>query len=80
VAEVASPAGRDPLQLAVSGGEDYELLAAVPVDRLDEASAAVEQRSKTKLTRIGEVVSGERVEIRLPDGALLEATGFDQMG
>ena len=32
------------------------------------------------LTRIGEVVAGEGVEIRLPGGGLLEPTGFDQLG
>ena len=30
--ELAAAAGRDPLELAVSGGEDYELLAALPPD------------------------------------------------
>jgi thiamine-monophosphate kinase len=88
VAEVAVATGRDPLQLAVSGGEDYELLAAIPVDRLAAApnrllaaaSAEVEEQSGVGLTRIGEVVAGEGVEIRLPDGALLAPTGFDQLG
>jgi thiamine-monophosphate kinase len=79
VAEVASAAGQDPLQLAVSGGEDYELLAAIPDDQLDAAIATVEKASGTKLTRVGEVVAGEAVEIRLPDGGLLEPTGFDQL-
>lgn len=42
VEEVARAAGRDPLTLAISGGEDYELLAALPPERLAEARAAVE--------------------------------------
>jgi thiamine-monophosphate kinase len=72
--------GVDDLALAVSGGEDYELLAAIPTDRLAAAAAEIEKRSGIALTRIGEVVAGEGVEIRLPDGALLKATGFDQLG
>jgi thiamine-monophosphate kinase len=58
------------LTLAVSGGEDYELLAAIPPNRIDAIP----------VTRIGEVVAGGGVEIRLPDGELLKATGFDQLG
>ncbi len=42
VAEAAGAAGRDPLALATGGGEDYELLVALPPGRLDEATAAVE--------------------------------------
>ena len=65
------------LTLAVSGGEDYELLAALPEQRLASAVAAVEEHGG--LARIGTVVAGEGVEIRLPGGELLEARGFDQL-
>ena len=67
------------LTIAVSGGEDYELLAALPPERLEAATSAVEKQSGIALTRIGEVVAGEGVEIRLPGGGLLEPTGFDQL-
>jgi len=77
LAEVAAAAGRDPLQLGVAGGEDYELLAALPSDRFDEASAAVGETAETGLTRIGRVAAGDGVEIRLPGGELLEAAGYD---
>lgn len=77
VAEVAAAAGKNPLQLAVSGGEDYELLAALPADNLNEASTLLGEAAETTLTPIGEVSSGEGVEIRLPGGELLEAWGYD---
>jgi len=79
VAEIATAAGRDPLELAASGGEDYELLATLPHKRLAGAAAAVAKRGGTDLTRIGEVVAGEGVEIKLPDGRLLETASFDQL-
>jgi thiamine-monophosphate kinase len=81
VSELAAAAGRDPLALAVSGGEDYELLAALPTERLQEATAALAAAAPdgVALTRIGEVVAGAGVEIRLPGGGLLEAAGFDQL-
>jgi thiamine-monophosphate kinase len=77
VAEVAAAAGRDPLELAVSGGEDYELLAALPGDRLTASSSAVAEAAETKLTPIGEVAAGTGVEVRLPGGGRLEAKGYD---
>jgi thiamine-monophosphate kinase len=80
VAEVAAAADRDPIELATSGGEDYELLATIPGEALAAASTRVEKQSGIELTRIGEVDAGEGVEIRLPGGGLLEATGFDQLG
>lgn len=80
VAEIAAAVGRDPHQLAVSGGEDYELLAALPPDGLTEASARIGEAAETTLTPIGEVSAGTGVEIRLPGGELLEARGYDHFG
>jgi thiamine-monophosphate kinase len=77
VAEIAAAAGRDPLELAASGGEDYELLAALPAEKLAVAHGRISEASETTLTQIGEVVSGEGAEIRLPGGELLEARGYD---
>ncbi len=79
VAEVAAAANRDPLELAVAGGEDYELLAALPAERLGEATSAVTGAGETTLTTIGRVAEGEGVEIRLPGGGRLEAKGFDHL-
>jgi thiamine-monophosphate kinase len=78
VAEVGAATGRDPLDLACGGGEDYELLAALPAYRLDAAGEATRKQG-AGLTRIGEVVAGEGVEIRLPGGGSLKARGFDQL-
>ena len=78
VAEIAAALGRDPLQLAVSGGEDYELLAAVPPQGLDLAGLG--ETAGIAMTRIGEVAEGRGVEIRLPGGRALEPGGFDHLG
>jgi thiamine-monophosphate kinase len=79
VAEVAAAAGRDPLELAAGGGEDYELLAALAPERLAAASIAIGEAEETMLTPIGEVLAGDGVEIRLPGGELLKAEGYDQL-
>lgn len=78
VAEIAEAAGHDPLELAASGGEDYELLATLPAERVDAATAAL-AAGGTKLTRIGDAVPGKEVEIRLPGGGTLPPRGFDQL-
>jgi thiamine-monophosphate kinase len=77
--ELLEGLGRDPWQL-LNGGEDYELLAAIPPERLAEAQRRVREAEKTiALTEIGAVVAGSGVEIRLPGGRLLEPGGFDQL-
>jgi thiamine-monophosphate kinase len=79
VAEIAAAAGLDFLQLAAGGGEDYELLATLPVQQLGAVESTA-NKAGTALTWIGEAVRGEGVEIRRPDGGLLEPAGFDQLG
>jgi len=79
VAEVAAGAGRHPLELAASAGEDYELLAALPPERLAAATTGIGRAAETTLAQIGEVSEGSGVEIRLPGGETLEPNGFDQL-
>jgi thiamine-monophosphate kinase len=44
----------DALELALSGGEDYELLAIIPEDALEESRARLRDRFAVALTEIGE--------------------------
>jgi thiamine-monophosphate kinase len=56
-----------PWQLAVSGGEDYELCFTAPVCN----HAAIQKISKTAgipLTVVGKVTSSRQVQAILPDG------------
>ncbi|HVY96298.1 MAG TPA: thiamine-phosphate kinase [Solirubrobacterales bacterium] len=80
VAEIALAAEVEPLALATGRGEDYELLAALPPERLAEAAALLAESGETTLTQIGEVEAGEGVEIRLPGGGTLTGGGYDQLG
>jgi thiamine-monophosphate kinase len=60
VAEVAEAAGAEADILAATGGEDYELLAAVPPALV----AAIDRRLPRALTVLGRVRAGEGVEVR----------------
>jgi thiamine-monophosphate kinase len=82
VEAVAKAADRDPLELAISGGEDYELLAALPAAAVDRARQVL-AGSDLPLTVIGRVEAAEgapgRAEIRLPGGGVAPSRGFDQL-
>jgi thiamine-monophosphate kinase len=57
----------DPLAAALSGGEDYELLVAVPPRRLGAALAAA-RRAGTPLSVLGRFERGRGVRLLGPDG------------
>ena len=78
LAELSAAAGVDPVVLASSGGEDYELLCCVPPEQLAAAAEAV-AATGTAATVIGSVERGLGAEIRLPDGRPLKPDGFDQL-
>ena len=68
----------DPVDLALHGGEDYELLAALPPGDVDEARRTVVERFGTRLTEIGAVVEGAGlVAVRGDLEEPLEPRGWD---
>ncbi|HEY2054571.1 MAG TPA: thiamine-phosphate kinase [Solirubrobacterales bacterium] len=82
VAAVAASADRDPLELATAGGEDYELLAALPPAAVAPAQQALASLG-TPLTAIGRVEAAAdgapRAELRRRGGEAVPNRGFDQL-
>jgi thiamine-monophosphate kinase len=79
LSELSSELELEPLELALSGGEDYELLATVRPGAVEEAAAKVRDRFGTPLTDIGEITLGEGVVAVEAGGAehALEPKGWD---
>jgi thiamine-monophosphate kinase len=77
VHELADASGGDPFELACAG-EDYELLACLPRDRLADAEAAVEDAG-SRLTPVGEALGGEGVELIDLEGLPRPLGGFDHL-
>lgn len=67
------------LEAALSGGEDYELLVAVPVGRLNAAEVTeFQDRFGALLTRVGRAVVGEGVRVFTDGDELrLARAGYD---
>lgn len=59
VRRVADALGRDPTELAVTGGEDYELLLTTDPAAAQELARGLQAATGTSLTVIGEVVEAE---------------------
>jgi thiamine-monophosphate kinase len=49
----------DPLDLAISGGEDYELLATIAPTEVDGARERLRDRFGLALTQVGDIVEGQ---------------------
>lgn len=78
VAEVAAAAGRDPLELAATAGEDFELLFTAPGDRLQQLERAA-AAAGGRVTWIGRVVAGSGLRLLRPDGSDADLSGFEHL-
>jgi thiamine-monophosphate kinase len=78
VAAVAEQAGLDPLELAATGGEDYELLFAAPDEAAETVEAAAEQAG-APITWIGRARSGTGVRLLGEDGTEYSFRGWDHL-
>lgn len=76
VEEVGRAAGRDPLELAATGGEDYELLFTAPEPAREEIEAAVASAG-TAVTWLGRAGAGVGMQLRGRDGAHVELAGYE---
>lgn len=56
----AKAVGRNPLEWALGGGEDYELLFTAPPDRVEELASLVLTETGTPVSVIGEIVPAEK--------------------
>jgi thiamine-monophosphate kinase len=79
--EYRAACGADPFALALSGGEDYELLFCVPKGRLSEVELLLAGLG-LPLSLIGEITKGSAVELVTPQGGAYQPgrRGFDHFG
>ena len=77
---VARLTGRTPWQLAIMGGEDYELCFTVPAEHVQQLIGGVEQETGTSVTVVGQILAANEGRwLVLEDGKQvpLEAKGWD---
>jgi thiamine-monophosphate kinase len=71
----ASEVEIDPIQLAVQGGEEYELLMAVAESDVDTVVKAVAEATGTQVTAIGTITAEQDVLIEAADGSRMALLG-----
>jgi thiamine-monophosphate kinase len=70
--------GRDPLDLALTGGEDYLLLFTCPPSRAGRLPQSFTRAGLAPPLRLGHIVSGERVILETPAGQVdISGRGYD---
>jgi thiamine-monophosphate kinase len=72
-------ASRDPIELALTGGEDYRLLVTADPDGVVDLKRMVADATERTLYDVGEIVAGSEILYRDPDGSEhpLTVTGWD---
>ncbi|MEM7233791.1 MAG: hypothetical protein AAF517_16565, partial [Planctomycetota bacterium] len=81
--KLASALGLAPIDISLHGGEDYELLVALPeTRRLEGAIRSFREQFRTSLRRVATVTEGSGISIRESDGDVrpVDTTGFDHFG
>ena len=75
----AATLGVDPLELAIGGGEDYELLATLDLTDVERARQELDERFGVPLTEVGVIVEGAGPVAVHTDGRTspLEPRGWD---
>lgn len=69
----------DPVDYALSGGEDYTLLCTVSPDRSAAIARAFEQKFRRPLFAVGEITADKQITLVYPDGRIrpIAPTGWD---
>ncbi len=82
LSELAARHEVDPDELAISGGEDYELLATLDPAAVEPTARRLQERFGVSLTDVGEVTTEHAVVSVSLDGetAPLQAKGWDHFG
>jgi thiamine-monophosphate kinase len=72
---IAGP-GRDPLELGLHGGEDYELIFTVPAARAARVPRTI---GRVRVREVGEIQYGRRLRLERADGReiALDTRGYD---
>lgn len=79
--DVAELLEKDPIDYALGGGEDFELLVAIEPRAFGTLAGRFARAFGRPLTRIGEISEGEGVALRDGSGAReLVPTGWDSLG
>ena len=75
------PGGLDALELALGGGEDYELCFTIVAERAEKAASEVEAATGTRVHLIGEVTDEAGGRVLVVDGTPqpLAASGWDHL-
>jgi thiamine-monophosphate kinase len=77
---VAALAGRDPLERALAGGEDYELCFTALPEAVETLRSAVAEARGTPITIVGEIIPADEGRVLAQDDGRtlpLEAVGWD---
>jgi thiamine-monophosphate kinase len=78
VKKVAALTGKDSLDLALKGGEDYRLLLTISPEKKSELKECFAQANLPEPWYIGRIIAGKEVRLRLPSGEVeISGKGFD---